>query len=102
MGARWTLTLYTTEKRPDGVTEFYRGTDELVRCAVRSSIDYGDNVITVTLPRRCIGNPQWLRFRVLAYATEGNLTVYSDDALRDGAMAGDLAQSPRLYRADVG
>lgn len=102
VGTRWTLTLYTTAKRPDGVTEFYRGNDELVRCPVRSSIDYRDNRIMVTLPRRCIGNPRWLQFRVLAYATEGNLTLYSDDALRDGALVGDLIESPRLYRADVG
>src|SRR3954454_15040817 len=100
-GARWRLSLYTTPNHPAGITEFYRGKDQLVRCAVKHSIDYADNVITVSISRRCAGNPHWLRLRVLAYATEGNLNLYSDDALSDGPVTGALIESPTLYRADA-
>jgi hypothetical protein len=35
------------------------------------------------------------------YATEGNLKVYSDDALSDRPVTGALFESPALYRADA-
>ena len=80
-----------------------RGEENKVRCAIRHSIDYTRNVIAANFPRRCVGNPRWVKFRVVAQRM-GEPGLYFDDALRDKPFLGEFlgenpVQSRRVYRA---
>lgn len=85
--------MYTNEKprrvqvnafpgRWSGEAEMYTVRWREVRCdGVRHTIDYTANIMKVSFPRECLGNPRWVDFRVVAYA-EYNAS-YWDDALSD-------------------
>jgi hypothetical protein len=88
--------------RGSAVISRERGEGTDVRCAIRHTINYTRNVIAASFPRRCAGNPRWVKFRVVAQrmAEPG---VYSDDGLRDEPNLGTKpAQSRRVYRASIG
>jgi hypothetical protein len=73
-----------------------------LRCAIRHKLNYTDNVIAVSFPRRCAGSPRWVKFRVVGFRFVGDSDYY-DDAFRDAPLLGFLgdtsAQSRRVYRA---
>ena len=77
------LQLYSRPHDWSGMTEFYRRGGDPVRCAVRHSIDYADNVIRASFPRRCASNPRWVRFSVIAWSVQQDDVSYLDDALLD-------------------
>jgi hypothetical protein len=99
-GVRRILTLETEPGDSGGYTTFTRGDEQPVRCAVRHSIDYTGNAMTVSFPRRCASRPRWVRFRVAAARFDEELHI--DDALRDRPMTDEdnfhFAQSRRVYR----
>ena len=100
-GVRRSLTLEAMAGDWDGHTELTNGRERLVRCAVRHSIDYTKNVMTVSFPRRCASRPAWVKFRVAAGGF-GDSGLYIDDALRDRPMTDEdlnLGESRRVYRA---
>jgi hypothetical protein len=79
-----------------------RGEGTNVRCAIRHSIDYRRNVIAASFPRRCVGHPRWVKFRVVAQR-RAETGLYLDDALRDKPFLGTKPlQSRRVYRARSG
>ena len=105
-GIRRKLYLLTESGHWAGSTWMERGRDGgLVRCAIRHSMKYTDNVIAVSFPRRCVGSPRWVKFRVVAIRFVGDGDYY-DDAFRDAPFlrfSGDTsAQSRRVYRASIG
>lgn len=73
-----------------------------VKCAgVRRTVDRTANRATVSIPRRCLGRPAWVR--VGAGAVKFDLTDTSasylvDDALRDALVNDSLGVSPRIAR----
>jgi len=99
-GARRVVYVSASPGHWAGSTEMWRERDEsFVRCAIRHSIDYTRNVIAVSFPRQCAGNPRWVKFRVLGFRAGGNV-YYLDDALRDGPnLSENAAQSRRVHRA---
>jgi hypothetical protein len=100
-GARRIVTLEAGPGDWGGHTEFTRADERLVRCAVRHSIDYSQNVMTVSFPRRCASRPAWVKFRVAAAGFDEN-GFHLDDALRDQPMTdadNDFVQSRRVYRS---
>jgi hypothetical protein len=57
-----------------------RGRD--IACAVRHRISYRDDFIRVAVPRRCLGNPAALKFRVLTeHVRRSWAYAYLDNAL---------------------
>ena len=66
-GARRTRTVgvEATRRDRDGHTIFLTGRGRDVRCALRHRIDYADDVVRVSVPRRCLGTPRVVRFRLL-------------------------------------
>jgi hypothetical protein len=72
-----------------------------MRCAMRHAIDYEANVMRVSFPRRCAGNPRWVKFHIQASA-QGDDGYFADDALSDSPIdsqdSNDLARSGRVYR----
>lgn len=81
-------------------------TRERVRCSGQSaSLDPDTDKVSVTLPRRCLGDPRWVQVGA-TYATEGefeseveeghfNYFENIDDALREGVRY-RLTMSPRV------
>ncbi|QIK65961.1 hypothetical protein G7072_06080 [Nocardioides sp. HDW12B] len=67
-------------------------------------LDYGRDVFTLSLPRGCVGNPQWVKVglaTVTGFAQEGSEQVLVDDALQRGFAFNQetITLSPRLSRA---
>jgi hypothetical protein len=59
-----------------------RGRD--LPCRVRHRISYAEDVVTVSLPRRCVGSPRVLRFGVLSEHVRRDWRyAYLDDGLSD-------------------
>jgi hypothetical protein len=77
----------------------WRGDGRPVRCAIRHSQDYADNVTTVSFPRRCLSDPRWVTFRAVSWTSEGE-NFYLDDALSNEPYSGETAptRSERVYR----
>jgi hypothetical protein len=104
-GIRRNLNISADSGHWAGSARISRGRDGgQVRCAIRHSIDYTANVIAVSFPRRCVGSPRWVKFRVVGFRFVGDGDYY-DDAFRDAPFLGFLgdtsAQSRRVYRAST-
>jgi hypothetical protein len=101
------LDVYSRPNDWSGMTEFYRRGGNRVRCGVRHSIDYNDNVIRASFPRRCASNPRWVRFTVMSWSVQRDEVSYLDDALRDRPVTlnddGSTTdvRSRRVYRPAV-
>jgi hypothetical protein len=57
------------------------------RCKVASKINYVTNSVKVRFPRRCLGNPTYVRVSGLTYTVSINTQaayIYYDDLLRNG------------------
>jgi len=102
-GIRRKLNIFATPDHWAGLTRMWRERDGgQVRCAIRHSMDYTDNVIAVSFPRRCVSSPRWVKFRVVGFRFVDDGDFY-DDAFRDAPFLrflGDTStQSRRVYRA---
>jgi hypothetical protein len=66
-GARrsWFVGVEATRRDRDGHTIFMTGQGRDVRCALEHRIDYADDVVQVSVPRRCLDTPRVVRFRLL-------------------------------------
>ncbi len=63
----------TSQGRWHGRARLFRG-DALVRCRVRSTIDYARDTTRTTVPRRCLGTPRRVSARVdAAWATDDGI-----------------------------
>jgi hypothetical protein len=80
-----------------------RANGNRVRCAgVERSVDRAANRATLSIPRRCLDRPRWVRVGTGAAKfkeTETSFTVLLDDAVRDAGTTDDLALSPRVRRS---
>lgn len=67
-GARrkWFLGVEATRRDRNGHTMFFTGRGIDVRCAaLRHRVNYADDVVRVSVPRRCLDTPRAVRFRLL-------------------------------------
>ena len=58
--------------------------------------DFRADVVRVTVPRSCLGNPEWIRYRALAESYREALGLFRDSALARGPRLGD--PTPRIER----
>lgn len=67
-GARrtWTVGVEATRRDRNGHTIFMTGRGHDTRCAVQHRINYVDDVVRVSVPRRCLDTPRVVRFRLLS------------------------------------
>jgi hypothetical protein len=80
-----------------GVTLHKSGSEHTIRCSgMRWDIDRERATVAVSIPRRCIGRPRWVRVGVIVMSLTDEL-VYIDDALSGNGLD-SLRQSPRVYR----
>jgi hypothetical protein len=72
-----------------------------VRCPrLRAAFRPRSDVVRVSLPSRCIGEPRWVRVGAQqGWSSVGELDVYADDALRDGDVRAFPALGPRLFNS---
>ena len=102
-GVRRHVGLNAWQGHRSGESEMY-GNGGGSRCEVEHAIDYAEDVMEVRIPRRCVGDPRWVRFRVGAHAQEGD-RFYGDDALRDRPLDVEDENwklSGRLHRGTAG
>jgi hypothetical protein len=80
----------------------YTGKSKRVcRGVLGHTIDYQVNVMKFSFPRRCAGNPRWVKFRIAAIVDESNVGAYADDLFRDRALTAqdrNLAWSRKVHR----
>lgn len=79
--------------------------DRLVRCAVRHATSYRRNTLVLSVPRRCLGHPRWVRLGFgMWMSTDGDdgssFTVHGDDARRRGVPGTmwDVVLGGRIHR----
>lgn len=104
-GARRYVSLDAWRRHWSGETWMFTGRGRTVECAMRHSVDYEANVMSVGFSRRCASDPQWVRFRVVA-ASQGQGGMFVDDALSDVPIESqdfrDLERSDRVHRETTG
>ena len=80
---------------------FVRGNGRRVSCdGLYRGLDRQLEFTTVSIPRRCLGKPRWVRVGGAAIGLELNdssFTQYVDDGLRDAPIQDRLTLSPRVY-----
>ena len=74
---------------------------EPVECQLDHRIDNGRDVVTISIPRTCLGKPEWVQVTVscVAWLADRADTVTVDDALVEGydAISRNMKSSPPAY-----
>ena len=75
--------------------------EKRVRCdGISNSFDALNGLVSNSIPRRCLGNPRWVRVRVGSVGSgPTSFAIYLDDARRAGLKPGlMLTNGPRLRK----
>ncbi|GAA3657011.1 hypothetical protein GCM10022237_16380 [Nocardioides ginsengisoli] len=81
--------------------DFTKKRDPEVRCrGLARTFDKSRTVMTIKVPRSCIGNPEWVRFSMTLSTVDmfsEDFITYDDDALREGVSQYSMGKmSPKL------
>ncbi len=85
-------------------TFVFKGADRAAKLApgcarVREDFDYASDVVTIVVPRRCLGNPAWVRVGAQMVTSNGSFNnIAIDDALAGRLRMRDLDGPPHLSR----
>lgn len=100
-GKRAELSLIAFKGRLQGLSDFaVRGKQTKCR-GVRTYIDYANDNVQVSIPRRCLSNPRWVQVGAGtgSISDEGeDSRIYADDANLDAQIRDDIAFGPRVRR----
>ena len=95
-GKRAELDLVTSADRPQGQRVWSFG--ERTSCrGLRTTVSYADDEVRVTIPRRCLSAPRWVKVGGGAGVLEGD-RVFADDASLDGEVRQDVVLGPKVFR----
>jgi hypothetical protein len=110
-GAKLQLATIRTDTKTDGVygltlisgpgmvMVFLDNTEGPARCyGLGYRISYHRNLVQLSVPRSCLGNPRWIRAGQGVIGLVGKGNVYVDDGLQDG-ISNNLRLTRKLYRA---
>lgn len=89
--------LYATTGRWRGDPTLYTANGTSPRCTLAWKIDYTANTAVISVPRRCIGSPTWIRAGAGMSNTYGDKR-YADDGLTYRSATSSLTLGPKLYR----
>ncbi len=80
-GPRINLYVDVTEQDRDGNAYLRNDSADHVRPCddLQLAVDYDADTVTASFPRRCVGKPEWLRYRNHAYSWSGSTTETGDD-----------------------
>ena len=96
-GGEYGLEAVTDPRGNDSVDLF--GDDGSVACPrLHYRIRYHRDAVNVTIPRRCLDTPSWLRVGIGAIRIFRNRVVFADDGLRNG-IGDDLRMTRKLFRS---
>lgn len=98
---RWVSVHATPGRLQPSSIKLYDARKDVVRCSgLWAGADPSTDLVTVIVPRRCLGYPRWVRVGVGAETTtsEESAGRLRDDLMKAGAISGTLALSPRIRR----
>lgn len=108
-GVQHHVDLYATPEQWAGKMFLHGGDGVVYRCKARHSVDYTDSVVTISVPRACIGGPRWVQIAVSDLTAPADFDpnapeeeqarqfTFRDDALSTGRSSG-LTFSRRIHR----
>jgi hypothetical protein len=80
-----------------GRTSMEKPSGRRVKCRVGMSIDYAADRITVSVPRKCLGRPRWVRVGIGAVTFEDDV-VFADDAMTNATPGNTPVLGPVVRR----
>src|SRR4051794_12600750 len=94
------VTLTADPRSGQGHVNVYNRRGNNAPCrGVRWSISYPDDLVTLSIPRRCLGRPGWVRVGMgVANLVGHEPDLYSDDAMTNGVDHDPVVYGPRVYR----
>lgn len=97
---RWVSVHATPGQLQPSSIELYDARKDVVRCSgLWAGADPATDLVTVIVPRRCLGHPRWVRVGVGVETMEEELSgELRDDLMKAGAISATLALSPRIRR----
>ncbi|HEY3013468.1 MAG TPA: hypothetical protein VGJ41_00065 [Nocardioides sp.] len=94
-GGRFALVLFGLPDHGNDVVLF--SAEKQLTCkGLWNEVDYRENTIKLSVPRRCLDNPEWVRVGV-GYERLTRRAAYLDDAL-SSRVRDNLTMTRRLYR----
>lgn len=95
---RETIAMVRTSRQDrNGRTRLFTGRGQDIACNVRHRVNYARNTVRISFPRRCVGNPRWLRFQATSSQYGDSLRfAYIDDP--NTAAEPSLALTGRVRR----
>lgn len=86
--------------RAQGTTTYTNRAGRRVACAgLETNIDWSTNVLRVKIPRKCLGNPNWVRAGYGYFRITPKWDLFADEAYRNGAIGEEKpAFGPRVHR----
>jgi hypothetical protein len=95
-----TVALQTVPGYWDGRAFFYRGVSgNAANCAgIHHRLDYTANSATVSVPRRCLHNPKWVKVAMQHNDSPTHYDTYMDDALTTGRVESHPVYGPKVRR----
>lgn len=82
-----------------GTAMLLRPNGALARCTVSGRVDYGNDVLVLSVPRRCLSAPRWVRVGVGYARYQDGGVEFADDALIKAGVRDQPVLSPRIRRA---
>ncbi len=96
-GRRANLDLVVTAGRPQGDRELRLGGRSRPCRGLDTRVSYAEDLVEVTVPRRCLSSPRWVRVGAGTAVVQGD-RLYGDDASRRGSVVDDLTLGRRVLR----
>lgn len=81
-----------------GKAQMSRPNGKKVRCSIDRRIDYRDNVVTIEVPRSCVGNPKVVRVGAVALVGYGAKIFYDEAYSAGGEFTDPFTLSPKIRR----
>ncbi len=100
-GKRADLSLIAFKGRLQGMSELFVQNREAKCRGVRTYIDYANDSVQVSIPRRCLSNPRWVQVGAgTGYITDQgeDSRIYADDANLDAQIRDEITFGPRVRR----
>lgn len=80
-----------------GTTYFNNGHGDVVRCKLTTTLSYAQRRATVSIPRRCLSSPRWVRVGMQSMTMEQGI-FYLDDGQSGAPLSGHPVFGPRVRR----
>ncbi len=80
-----------------GRTVMQKPNGRMVRCRFGTSVDYATDRVRVSIPRRCLGRPRWVKVGMIAVTIQDDV-FFADDALTDGILRANPVYGPIVRR----